>query len=135
MIEAVALGREVKRLVIGEPTLSAARTAEPGCVVILSENSGFGGGRIEAKDPAGFIVIRAGAEDGFGAIRRKVDGLKGAAAYGTTAASSATATAAVQEADRRIAGLTVVHGFDFTGYQRHRSTARCRLMRSSPTRA
>ncbi len=113
MVVAVAFGGEVYGLVIAEPALTAAGRTYPGFVMVFGEDAGLGGCRVEGEDPASFVVLSAGGEDGFGAVGRELDGGSAATAAATTAASTASAT--VFDLGGGRGELAVVDCFDFTG--------------------
>src|SRR5262245_64398963 len=67
----VSLGLKVDSLVVAEPSeRERAGPAHPGVVVLMIQNFGLAGGRINQQRPAILVVSRAGERDGVFAVLR-----------------------------------------------------------------
>src|SRR5499433_515656 len=71
MRPSVSLGLKVDSLVVAEPSeRERAGPAHPGVVVLMIQNFGLAGGRINQERPAILVVSRAGERDGVFAVLR-----------------------------------------------------------------
>ena len=70
MIEAIALRRKVDRLVVCQPTHSAARPANPCRVFLFCDHTRFSRHRVQRENPAVLVVFGSRGEEGLRTLGR-----------------------------------------------------------------